>query len=77
MSQLRRSAPALDQVVDECAPEIREVGTPDYVISTLRNWASVVAVWNAALRRRQFEYRTVSAGAFQKGGLHRASRALV
>ena len=49
MSQLRRSAPGLDQIVDECAPEIREVGTPEYVISTLRNWASVVAVWNVAL----------------------------
>ena len=49
MSQLHQSAPALDQIADECSPEIRNFGTPEYLISTLRNWASVVAVWNLAL----------------------------
>jgi glucosylceramidase len=49
MSQLQQSAPGLDQIADECSPEIRNFGAPEYLISTLRNWASVVAVWNAAL----------------------------
>jgi glucosylceramidase len=49
MSQLHQSDPALDQIVDECSPELRNFGTPEFLISTLRNWASVVAVWNVAL----------------------------
>ena len=49
MSQLQKSAPGLDQIADECSPEIRSFGTPEYLISSLRNWASVVAVWNVAL----------------------------
>jgi glucosylceramidase len=49
MSQLHDSAPGLDQIADECSPEIRDVGVPEYLISTLRNWASVAAVWNVAL----------------------------
>ena len=49
ISQLHQTAPALDQIVDECSPEIRAFGTPEFMISTLRNWASVVATWNVAL----------------------------
>ena len=49
MTQLRQSAPGLDQIADECSPEIRNFGTPEYLISALRNWASVVATWNLAL----------------------------
>ena len=49
MSELEHSAPGLDQIADECSPEIRDTGAPEYLISTLRNWASVVAVWNVAL----------------------------
>jgi glucosylceramidase len=49
MSQLQQTAPGLDQIADECSPEIRNFGAPEYLISTLRNWASVVAVWNLAL----------------------------
>jgi len=49
MSQLQQSAPGLDQIADECSPEIRNFGTPEYLISTLRNWATMVAVWNLAL----------------------------
>jgi glucosylceramidase len=49
MSQLHQAAPGLDQIVDECSPEIRPTGTPEYLISSLRNWASVVAVWALAL----------------------------
>jgi glucosylceramidase len=48
MSQLRQTAPNLDQIVDECSPEIRAFGTPEFLISTLRNWASVVSVWTVA-----------------------------
>jgi glucosylceramidase len=49
MSQLHQNAPRFDQIADECSPEIRNFGTPEYLISTLRNRASVVAVWNLAL----------------------------
>jgi glucosylceramidase len=49
MSQLHQSAPGLDQIADECSPEIRPFGAPEYLISTLRNWASVAAVWGVAL----------------------------
>ena len=52
MSQLQISAPGLDQIADECSPEIRKLGAPEYLISALRNWASVVAVWNLALDRQ-------------------------
>jgi glucosylceramidase len=48
MSQLQQSAPNVDQIVDECSPEIRGFGAPEFLISSLRNWASVVAVWTAA-----------------------------
>jgi glucosylceramidase len=49
MSALAQVAPALDQIVDECSPEIRQFGTPEFLISSLRNWASTVAVWTLAL----------------------------
>jgi glucosylceramidase len=49
MSQLRQNAPSLDQIVDECSPELRSFGTPEYLISSLRNWARVVSVWSVAL----------------------------
>jgi glucosylceramidase len=49
MSQLRQVAPELDQIVDECSPEIRSFGAAEYLISALRNWASGAAVWNVAL----------------------------
>jgi glucosylceramidase len=49
MSQLQLAAPALNQIVDECSPEVRSFGTPELLISSLRNWASVVALWNIAL----------------------------
>ena len=49
MSALQHSAPGLTQIADECSPEIRDIGAPEYLISTLRDWASVVAVWNVAL----------------------------
>lgn len=49
MSQLHQTALGLDQIVDECSPEIRPFGTPEFLISSLRNWASAAAVWSVAL----------------------------
>ncbi len=49
MSALAQTAPGLDQIVDECSPEIRPVGTPEFLISSLRNDASVASVWSLAL----------------------------
>jgi glucosylceramidase len=48
MTQLHQTEPALDQIVDECSPEIRGFGPPEFLISSLRNWASVVSVWTTA-----------------------------
>lgn len=49
MSQLQAAYPNLAQIVDECSPEIRSFGAPEYLISVLRNWASEAALWNVAL----------------------------
>jgi glucosylceramidase len=49
MSRLHRVAPALDQIVSECSPPISPLSTAELLISSLRNWASAVAVWNLAL----------------------------
>ena len=49
MSQLEQTHPGVDQIINECSPEIRGFGTPEFLISTLRNWASVVAAWSIAL----------------------------
>jgi glucosylceramidase len=49
MTQLHEQQPGLDQIVDECSPEVRPVGTPEFLISSLRNWASAVLVWAVAL----------------------------
>jgi glucosylceramidase len=49
MSQIAQTTPGLDQIVDECSPEIRGFGTPEFLISSLRNGASTVSVWGLAL----------------------------
>ena len=50
MSALRRVAPRLDEIVDECSPGlITPTPTSEIVIASLRNWASTVALWNLAL----------------------------
>lgn len=49
MTALQEATPGLDQIVDECSPEIRSFGTPEFLISSLRNYASTVAVWALAL----------------------------
>lgn len=49
MSRFHDAFPAFDQIVDECSPEIRPLFTAEYLIASLRNWASSVALWNLAL----------------------------
>ncbi len=49
MSQVHAIAPWLEQIVDECSPEIRPFSTSELLISSLRDWASAVAGWNLAL----------------------------
>jgi glucosylceramidase len=50
MGVLRGTAPRLDEIVDECSPGlITPTPTPEIVISSLRSWASTVALWNLAL----------------------------
>jgi glucosylceramidase len=49
MTQQHEATPGLDQLIDECSPEIRGFGTPEFLISSLRNWASAVSVWSVAL----------------------------
>ena len=49
MTQLQQSDPGLNQIVDECSPEIRSFGTPESLISALRNDATEYAVWTVAL----------------------------
>lgn len=52
MSQLHSARPALDAIVDECSPGISAIPTSEVVISSLRNWATTVALWNLALDPR-------------------------
>jgi glucosylceramidase len=52
MSAFHRQHPGLEQIVDECSPEIRPFSTSEFEIASLRNWASVVSVWNLALDPR-------------------------
>lgn len=52
MSELHARVPSLDEIVDECAPGISALPTSEVVISSLRNWASTVALWNLALNPR-------------------------
>jgi glucosylceramidase len=49
MTQLQQQAPSKDQIVDECSPEIRSFGTPEFLISALRNWATSASIWSVAL----------------------------
>ncbi|MGO9819468.1 MAG: glycoside hydrolase family 30 protein, partial [Solirubrobacteraceae bacterium] len=49
MSQLHQADPRLDEIVDECSPGISPTPISEIVISSLRNWASTVALWNLAL----------------------------
>jgi glucosylceramidase len=49
MSLFHQVFPGADQIVDECSPEIRPLYTAEFLIASLRNWASTVALWNLAL----------------------------
>jgi glucosylceramidase len=49
MSTLHQIDPRLDQIVDECSPGISPTPLSEIVISSLRNWASTVSLWNLAL----------------------------
>jgi glucosylceramidase len=49
MSALHRLAPRLDEIVDECSPGLIPYSVSELVIFTMRNWASLVALWNFAL----------------------------
>ncbi|HZE07050.1 MAG TPA: hypothetical protein VE127_17610, partial [Solirubrobacteraceae bacterium] len=49
MSRFHRLAPRLEQIVDECSPGISPTPISEIVISSLRNWASTVMLWNLAL----------------------------
>jgi O-glycosyl hydrolase len=51
ISSLHRMNPRLDQIVSECSPGITPFATSELLISSLRNWASTVALWNLALDR--------------------------
>jgi glucosylceramidase len=49
MTAIHDSAPQFGTIVDECSPGISAIPIPEVLISSLRNWASSVALWNIAL----------------------------
>lgn len=49
MTTIHNSAPKFGTIVDECSPGISAIPIPEVLISSLRNWASSVALWNVAL----------------------------
>jgi len=49
MAALHQIDPSLEQIVDECSPGLSPTPMSEVVISALRNWASIVALWNLAL----------------------------
>ncbi len=49
MSALHAVAPALDQLVTECAPTLTPYPIPEILIGAIRNGASAVSLWNVAL----------------------------
>lgn len=49
MSMFRTQAPRLDEIVDECSPGISAAPISEVLISSLREGASTVALWNLAL----------------------------
>ena len=49
MDALHVRVPSLDEIVDECSPGISAIPVSEVVISSLREWASTVALWNLAL----------------------------
>jgi glucosylceramidase len=69
MSTVRRLAPQLDQIVDECSPGITPIPTSEVVIGAMRNWASTVALWNLALDPHGGPVQAPNSGCRSCGGL--------
>ncbi|MGI9185052.1 MAG: glycoside hydrolase family 30 protein [Solirubrobacteraceae bacterium] len=49
LADLHRVAPNLEQMVSECSPGALAFTTSELEISTMRNWATAVNLWNLAL----------------------------
>jgi glucosylceramidase len=49
MSYLHHLNPFMDQMVSECSPGLNVYSTSELEISSMRNWASAVNLWNLAL----------------------------
>jgi glucosylceramidase len=49
MSNLHAQAPSSDQILTECSQGITPYPVPEVLIGSLRNWSSVVTLWNLAL----------------------------
>ena len=49
IAALHAEDPALDEIMSECSTGITPYSTTEVEISSIRNWASVVAMWNLAL----------------------------
>ena len=49
MSDSHAQSPGADQIVTECSQGIEPYPVPEVLIGSLRNWASVVTLWNLAL----------------------------
>ncbi len=49
MNAIHSQEPQLGEIVDECSPGISAIPISEVVISSLRDWASSVALWNLAL----------------------------
>jgi glucosylceramidase len=49
MSQFHQTDPDWAEIVDECSPGISPTPISEILISSLRNWASTIALWNVAL----------------------------
>lgn len=49
MSSLHTQAPSDDQILTECSQGIEPFPIPEVLIGSLRNWSSVVTLWNLAL----------------------------
>ncbi len=69
LSALHATAPALDQIVSECAPGIIPYPVADVVIGSMREWASAVALWNLALDQRGGPVQSPNLGCYGCTGL--------
>jgi glucosylceramidase len=49
MSSLHDQAPVDDQILTECSQGIQPYPVPEVLIGSLRNWSSMVMLWNLAL----------------------------